>query len=97
MINSIIFFLYAFLLFFVLSPGVLVYLPSKSNIMITACIHGIIFAIIWSLIMQYTTLHSIKEGNKRCITKDHYKSGSNCNDFCEGSDREFCKSESRKQ
>ena len=46
---SIVMFIYAFLLFFVLTPGVLVYLPPKSSKMVTALTHAAIFAIIWQI------------------------------------------------
>jgi len=42
-------FIYAFLLFFVLTPGVLVYLPPKSSKTVVALTHAVIFAVIWSL------------------------------------------------
>jgi len=41
-------FIYAFLLFFVLTPGVLVYLPPKSSKMIVAAVHALVFAIVWT-------------------------------------------------
>lgn len=46
---NVIMFIYVFVLFFVLTPGVLVYLPPKSSKMITAATHAVIFALIWTL------------------------------------------------
>ena len=45
----LIMFVYVFLLFFVLTPGVLVYLPPKAGKMVTAATHALIFALIWTL------------------------------------------------
>ena len=42
-------FLYAFVLFFVLTPGVLVTLPRKASKMVVAAVHAVIFALIWAL------------------------------------------------
>jgi hypothetical protein len=41
-------FIYAFLLFFVLTPGVLVYLPPKGSKMVVAAVHALVFAIVWT-------------------------------------------------
>ena len=41
--------LYAFLLFFVLTPGVLVSLPPKGSKFVVALTHGLVFALIWTL------------------------------------------------
>jgi hypothetical protein len=46
---SIPMFIYAFLLFFVLTPGVLVYLPPKGGKMVVAAVHALVFAIVWTL------------------------------------------------
>ena len=45
---NLIMFVYVFLLFFVLTPGVLVYLPPKSSKMVTAATHALIFALVWT-------------------------------------------------
>jgi len=47
-------FVYAFLLFFVLTPGILVTLPPRSLVkhsskMVIAAVHAAIFAIVWTL------------------------------------------------
>jgi hypothetical protein len=40
------------LLFVVLTPGVLVCLPPKSGKLVVALTHGLVFAIVWSLISK---------------------------------------------
>jgi len=42
-------FIYAFLLFFVLTPGILLSLPPKSGKVTVAITHALVFALIWSL------------------------------------------------
>jgi hypothetical protein len=42
-------FIYAFLLFFVLTPGILVSLPPKSGKITVAITHALVFALIWTL------------------------------------------------
>lgn len=42
-------FVYAALLFFVLSPGILVRIPSNGNKRIVAAVHAIVFGLVWSL------------------------------------------------
>ena len=42
-------FLYAFVLFFVLTPGILITLPPKSKKLIVALTHAAAFALIWTL------------------------------------------------
>jgi hypothetical protein len=46
-------FVYAFLLFFVLTPGVLVYLPPRSGKITVALTHALVFALIWTLTHKY--------------------------------------------
>ena len=46
---NVIMFIYAFLLFFVLTPGVLLYLPPKGSKMVVAGVHALVFAIVWTL------------------------------------------------
>jgi hypothetical protein len=61
---NIILFLFAFILFFGLTPKVFVSLPPKSSIIHTALVHGVIFSLVftigWNLIQKNT--HSIFEG-----------------------------------
>ena len=42
-------FIYAFLLFFVLTPGVLLSLPPKGSKMVVAGVHALVFAVVWTL------------------------------------------------
>lgn len=46
---NVIMFIYAFLLFFVLTPGVLLSLPPKGSKMVVAGVHALVFAIVWTL------------------------------------------------
>jgi hypothetical protein len=58
--------LYAFLLFFVLTPGVLVSLPPKGSKFVVALTHGIVFTLIWTLthkmVWHATSKHIIEGG-----------------------------------
>ena len=44
---EIVMFVYAFLLFFVLTPGILLSLPPKGSKMVVALTHAFVFALIW--------------------------------------------------
>lgn len=46
---NLIMMIYAFLLFFILTPGVLLTLPPKGSKMIVAITHGVVFAVVWTL------------------------------------------------
>jgi predicted aldo/keto reductase-like oxidoreductase len=46
---NVVMLVYVFVLFFVLTPGVLVYLPPKASKMVTNLTHAAIFALIWTL------------------------------------------------
>jgi preprotein translocase subunit SecG len=50
---NILLFIILVVLFVLLTPGVLVYLPPKSSKLTTAITHGVIFAIIWSLTHKF--------------------------------------------
>jgi hypothetical protein len=41
--------LYAFVLFFLLTPGILLSLPPKGSKMVVALTHAAVFAIVWQL------------------------------------------------
>ena len=62
------------ILFVILTPGVLVWLPSGSSKNVAAIVHGIVFAAVWYLI--YELIESIEntEGlintKKKCSTWD---------------------------
>ena len=56
-----------FVLFIILTPGILVRLPRKGSKFTVAIIHGILFASIiyiihWYLVSNFTNLESFKEG-----------------------------------
>ena len=63
---NVVSFLYAFLLFFILTPGILVVLPKKGKKMMVAGVHALIFAVVFTLthhwIMKNT--HFMFEGFK---------------------------------
>ena len=46
---DLIMFLYSALLFFLLTPGILLTLPPKGKKITTALVHGVIFSIVWCL------------------------------------------------
>jgi len=50
---SIAMFIYAFVLFYVLTPGILLSLPPKGGKMVVAAVHALVFAIIWSFTSKY--------------------------------------------
>lgn len=66
-------------LFVVLTPGVLVYLPPKQSKLVTALTHGVIFAVIWTIIhkplMHLSRNFHFMEGldNKNDTKKDSTK------------------------
>jgi hypothetical protein len=42
-------FVYAALLFFVLTPGILLRIPPNGNKRVVAAVHAIVFGLVWSL------------------------------------------------
>jgi hypothetical protein len=46
-------FLYVFVLFYVLTPGILVTLPKKSSKMVVALVHGLLFTLILALSYRF--------------------------------------------
>jgi hypothetical protein len=44
---NIVTFVYAFVLFFVLTPGILLSLPPKGSKIVVALTHALVFAIVW--------------------------------------------------
>ena len=52
--------IYAFILFFILTPGILITIPPKGSKIMIALIHSILFAGIFTSIRM---VHMIKEGN----------------------------------
>jgi len=57
-------FIYAFVLFFLLTPKVLVSLPAKGSKIMVAAVHALIFALIFVLTNQWVwkNTHSLFEG-----------------------------------
>ena len=62
MLSYVVPFLYAFVLFFVLTPGVLVTLPRKASKMVVAAVHAVIFALIWALTHNVVVRAISREG-----------------------------------
>jgi len=56
-------FLSAFILFFILSPGVLLRLPPKGDKVTTAVVHAIVFSILFSLLLYFISSIKIREGS----------------------------------
>ena len=54
--------IYAGILFFVLTPGVLLTLPPKSKKMMVAACHALIFAVIWGVTHKF--VHKLVKGDK---------------------------------
>jgi hypothetical protein len=55
---------YVALLFFILTPGVLVRLPPKSGLMTVAAFHALVFALIWTFTHKLVWKFSAgREGN----------------------------------
>jgi len=70
---NVVMFIYAFLLFFVLTPGVLLTLPPKGSKMVVAGVHALVFAIVWTLthkmVWMATTTMMASATTKPTITK----------------------------
>jgi hypothetical protein len=50
---NIILFVYIFLLFVLLTPGILLSLPPKGSKWTVAIVHGLVFALVWCLTNKY--------------------------------------------
>ncbi len=44
---------YVFVLFFVLTPGILLSLPPKGSKYVVAAVHALVFVIVWSLTHKF--------------------------------------------
>lgn len=56
--------IYIALLFFVLTPGVLLRLPPKAGLMTVAAVHALVFALIWHFTHKFVgKLSAGREGN----------------------------------
>jgi hypothetical protein len=67
-------FLYVFVLFFVLTPGILVSLPKKGSKMVVAATHALVFSLVmWlthKMVWKFTS--SYIEGMNGCEENQHY-------------------------
>jgi len=71
-------FLSAFILFFILSPGVLLRLPPKGHKFTVAIVHAIVFSILFSLVLMVVQKVVGKEGlehAKTCYDVPHSDTG----------------------
>jgi hypothetical protein len=73
---SIAIFIYAFLLFFVLTPGILISLPPKRSKIIVALTHAFIFALVWNFThkLVWSATAGLFEGLKSMVEDDDKKS-----------------------
>jgi len=65
--------IYAALLFFVLTPGVLLSLPPKSGKLVVAATHAVVFAIVWhfthKLVWKFS-VGTLRDGFGEGVTKE---------------------------
>lgn len=61
---NVVMFVYAFLLFFILTPGILLSLPPKGSKIIVALTHAFVFALVWHFTnkMVWRSTHGLFEG-----------------------------------
>ena len=61
---NVVMFVYAFLLFFILTPGILLSLPPKGSKMIVALTHALVFALVWHFThkLVWRSTHGLFEG-----------------------------------
>ena len=50
---GIVMFVYAFLLFFILTPGILLSLPPKGSKIVVALTHAFVFALVWHFTCKF--------------------------------------------
>jgi hypothetical protein len=62
-------FVFSVLLFFVLSPGVLLRLPPNGSKYVVAFVHALVFAVVFSLSLKYYKEFLLKEGLKTSAKK----------------------------
>jgi len=86
--------IYIALLFFVLSPGVLLRIPRKGKPMVVAAVHAVVFALIWHFTGKMVWKASVSmgagktEGFREGVAQCGKKAGSKCdpqNDLITGS------------
>jgi len=71
--------IYLGLLFFLLSPSILVTLPSKGNKYVVAFVHAIIFVFIFYITYNYIIRSNIIEGVASQSEIDNYTFSNGCN------------------
>ena len=67
---------YVFVLFFVLTPGILLSLPPKGSKYVVAGVHALVFAIVWGLTHKFVWKRSVEgfsEGTDHMNEKDKEK------------------------
>jgi hypothetical protein len=62
-------FIFSVLLFFVLTPGVLLRLPPNGSKYVVALVHGLVFALLFTLSLKYYKEVLLKEGMKEAYNK----------------------------
>jgi hypothetical protein len=55
-------FLYAAVLFFLLSPGVLLRIPSKGSVMAAAAVHAVVFGVVLYILCAHIIPNTQREG-----------------------------------
>ena len=81
--------LYAAILFFILSPNVLLRLPKKGSVRVVAAVHAVVFGLVlfftcrfvWQITMMLSNLMPVKkEGlvGEQCVNNDSCEGGELC-------------------
>ena len=55
-------FLFVALLFFVLTPGIVLTIPAKGSKTMVALVHSVVFALVWTLIHKTVWDYGVKNG-----------------------------------
>ena len=53
--------IYLFVLFVILTPGILLTLPPNSSHLVVALVHGLVFVIVWNIIYSITPTTPLKD------------------------------------
>ena len=69
--------IYVALLFFVLTPGILVTLPPKSSKLVVAGFHAIVFALIWHFTHKIVWRMSSAEGLENAVSQPSVSNSNN--------------------
>lgn len=78
---GIVMFLYAFLLFFVLTPGILLSLPPKGSKIVVALTHAFVFALVWHFTCKivWRSTQGLFEGMSMSTPGPVYEGYGECN------------------